>query len=257
MPSEDDIFTSELTFEYPPACYDTAPFEAVPLASPTDPDEVYPTHLKKVEPGKSSRSFRILATIRPHRKSMLQQVWCASQEEYGVCLCLAAHPEVVGLREQFARLKYRKPNGRPGSTLVDFLCLKRDGSQVYVSVKYPQKARRASYRSEVEEIARQAITSSSESFAIASRQCFGSRYLKKAQMIHYVRKGWDPEADKIVLRQVPPDTKQRSIGEVLAGSDLEYGRAFRAIARLIGDGDVQIGFYDPIEDATNCWRASL
>lgn len=225
------------------------------LADPDDPMRVVRSHLEKMEVGKSSGSCKISFVTRLHRTAALQEYWCGSYEEAEVLANLAAHPEVVNIMEQFTRVDYVDENGEDRFTKVDAHVLLASGEEVLVSVKYDEKANRASYLAEIAEIAAQCTGEIADRFIVASRYAFHRNWRETAKKIHFARRGWDPEADSIVLEAANSMPVSFRFDELVQKSGLE-GRGWRAAVRLIGDGDLRKHPLDLIQDDTICRRAA-
>lgn len=230
-------------------------FAATPLANPDDPHRVCRSHLEKMELGKSSSSCKVSFVTRFHRKAMLQEIWCASYEEQCVNLNIAGHPKVSGLREQLTRVDFLLENGEASFTRVDTHVLLKDGTELLVSVKYDEKARRPSYVREVKQIAKHCPSEVADRFVAVSRFFFHPIYRKNASQIHFARMGWDPEADSIVLEAANDLPSSFTFSDLVSRSRLE-GRGHRAAVRLLGDGDIEKHLLDPIANDTLCRRAS-
>lgn len=233
----------------------TRPFEPRLPADPHDPFRVQRSHLEKMEVGKSSSSCKLSLVIRPHRTAALQEFWCASFEEAAVYVSLAAHPEVISFREQMTRVDYLDANDDPKHTRVDAHVLLADGQELLVSVKYDEKARRASYRADVARIAAQCPRDVADRFTVLSRYSFHPNWRDSANKIHYARRGWDPEADAVVLEAANSLPSSFELRELVQASALS-GRGWRAAVRLIGDGDIKKHPLDLIDASTLCRRAA-
>lgn len=93
-----------------------ANFAPPPLADPDDPHKLIRTRLSRPDRKpheqkqiwKSSSSCRVAFVMRLHRRAVLQEIWCASFEEYQVYLSIAGHPEVVN----FMKLSYSPSRGQ-------------------------------------------------------------------------------------------------------------------------------------------------
>ncbi len=229
-------------------------FTPPPLADPDEPQRIVRSHLQKIELGKSSASCRVAFITRLHRQAALQEFWCASFEEAQVYLNLAAHPEVVNFKEQLTRVPYVKEDGRDSYTLVDAHVLLRNGKEVLVSVKYDEKANRASYLKEVANIASQVTSETADRFVIASRFSFHPAYRQSALAIHKARRGWDPEANDIVLEAANDLGARFTFKELVDVAGIS-GRGHRAAIRLIGDGDIGKHLLDGFDAGTELWRA--
>ena len=232
-----------------------ATFTPPPLADPDEPQRVLRTALEKIELGKSSSSCKVSLITRLHRTTALQEFWCASFEEAQVYLNLAAHPDVINFKEQLTRVDFLKEDGSPSFTRVDAHVLLRDGTETLVSVKYDEKANRQSYQDEVAGIAAQCSREIADRFIIASRYSFHPAYRSCAKAIHQARRGWDPEADQIVLKAANDLGARFSFKDLVDHSDLK-GRGRRAAIRLIVDSDIGKDLLDPIADDTELWRAA-
>ena len=232
-----------------------ASFTPPPLADPDEPQRVLRTDLAKIELGKSSSSCKVSLITRLHRSTALQEFWCASFEEAQVYLNLAAHPDVINFKEQMTRVDFIKEDGSPSFTRVDAHVLLRDGTETLVSVKYDEKANRQIYKDEVADIAAQCPREIADRFIIASRYSFHPAYRSCANAIHEARRGWDPEADQIVLTAANDLGSRFSFKDLVDYSELK-GRGHRAAVRLIGDSDIGKDLLDPIVDGTVLWRAA-
>lgn len=226
-----------------------------PPADPEEPFDVARSHLVKIELGKSSSSCKLSLVTRLHRTSKLQEFWCASFEEACVYENLAAHPDVVNFAEQLTRVDYLDDAGAATHTRVDAHVLLRNGEETLVSVKYDEKARRRSYLSEVASIARQTSRAVADRFTVLSRFSFHPVYRACARDVHHARRGWDPEADRIVLDAASELPETFTLGHLVKHARLE-ARGRRAAVRLIGDGDLRKNLLDPFADSTACWRAA-
>jgi hypothetical protein len=227
-----------------------------PLADPDDPFRVQRSHLEKMELGKSSSSCKLSFVTRLHSAAMLQEFWCASFEEACVYENIAAHPDVVNFKEQFTCLDYIDEAGNERFTHVDLTMLLADGAQALVSVKYDEKARRKSYLAEVANIAAQCSPEIADRFIVVSRYSFHPIYRKCAQQIHVARRGWDPEADLIILESANELVSATTLEELVDQSKLGE-RGWRAAIRMIGDGKIQKHRLDPITNTTMCWSARV
>lgn len=225
------------------------------LADPEDPMRVVLSHLQKMELGKSSGSCKQSLVTRLHRTAALQEYWCGSIEEGWVIMNLAAHPEVVNIMEQLTRVDYVDESGDDKHTRVDAHVLLASGEEILVSVKYDEKARRPSYLAEIAGIAAQCTRDIADRFIVASRYSFHRNWRENAQKIHYMRRGWDPDADAIVLKVANSMPGSFRLDELVHKSGLE-GRGWRAAVRLIGDGDLCKHPLDLIQDNTICRRAA-
>lgn len=232
----------------------TRPRPNVPLpitADPEDPMRVIRSHMKKEDLGKSTSSCRVALVTRLHRTAALQEIWCNSAEESYAGVIIAGHPMVANVREQWTRLAYSDASDGNRHTRVDFHVLLTDGHETLVSVKYDEKARCGIYLTEVRAMAAQTSRLVADRFAVASRYSFHPARRKCAGLIHHARRGWDPEADRIVLNAAHDLGETFTFHELVETAKLE-GRAWRAAVRLIGDGDIAKHLLDPFAPETLC-----
>jgi hypothetical protein len=226
----------------------------LPLPVPADPEEpflVIRSHLEKADLGKSQGSCRAALVTRLHRTAALQEFWCNSYEEMQVCIIIAGHPEVVNLREQWTRVGYLDDAGKERHTRVDFHVLLANRAETLVSVKYDEKARRRSYLAVVRAIAAQTPRAVADRFAVVSRFSFHPAQRKCAEDVHHARRGWDPEADRVVLEAAHDLGATFTFQQLLDRAALE-NRGWRAAVRLIGDGDIAKHLLDPFAPDTQC-----
>lgn len=227
----------------------------VPLPEPADPQDpmrVIRSHMKKEDLGKSKGSCRVALITRLHRTAALQEFWCNSEEEHRACIIIAGNPKVVNLREQWTRVDYTDGADKTRHTRVDFHVLLTNGEETLVSVKYDEKARRSSYLAEVRAIAARTSRLVADRFAVVSRFSFHPVQRKCAEDVHHARRGWDPEADRVVLEAARDLGETFTFGQLVERAGLE-GRGWRAAVRLIGDGDMAKHLLDPFAPDTLCW----
>lgn len=235
--------------------FENASFGPPPLADPDDPFRVKRSHLEKMELGKSSNSCKVSMVTRFHRSAVLKEIWCASFEEASVYENLAAHPEVINLEEQLTRVDFVNLNGEKTHTRVDATVLLKDAAEILFSVKYDEKSRRASYLAEIANAAQQCNSSVADRFVVGSRYAFHPTYRKCAKQIHLARRGWDPEADRIVCDAAFDLGEEFTFARLIEKSQLS-GRGWRAAVRVIADGDIQKDLLAPFAENTVCRRAA-
>lgn len=225
-----------------------------PLADPDEPMRVLPSHLNKLELGKSSSSCKVAYTTRLHRQAALQQFWCASFEEAQVYENIAANPNVIAFREQLTRTPYVNLAGESTHTLWDCNALLKTGATLLVSVKYDEKANRKSYLQEVANIAPQCSADVADRVQVLSRFSFHPAARECAKAIHMARRGWDPEADRIVLEAANDLGSRFTFSGLIDASRLgDARRGYRAAVRLIGDGDIGKHKLDLFTPNTQLW----
>lgn len=228
-----------------------------PLADPDEPMRVLPSYLNKLELGKSSSSCKVAYTTRLHRRAALQQFWCASFEEAQVYENIAANPNVIAFREQLTRTPYVDLAGKDTHTLWDCNALMKTGATVLVSVKYDEKANRKSYLDEVANIAEQCSADIADSIRVVSRFSFHPASRQCAKDIQMARRGWDPEADRIVLEAANELGSRFTFEGLIDASRIsDAGRGYRAAVRLIGDGEIGKHKLDLFETETQLWSTA-
>tara|TARA_R110000850_G_scaffold77486_8_gene167713 strand:- start:264 stop:1031 length:768 start_codon:yes stop_codon:yes gene_type:complete len=225
------------------------------VADPDHPFKVQRSHLQKMELGKSRGSSRLSFVTRLHREAVLQEFWCASLEEAEVKKNLAAHPGVLNFKEQFTSVDFVGLDGVESYTKIDIHVLLASGEEVLVSVKYDDKARRESYLAEVANIASQCSQDVADRFVVLSRYSFHPAWQDCAEKIHLARRGWDPEADRIVLEAANDLPPRFTLDRLIEASQLD-NRAWRAAVRLIGDGDIRKHPLDRFESDLVCELAA-
>lgn len=212
--------------------------DPIPNADPDRPNAVFSTHLNKTEAGKSGRSCRLLLLIRPHRRSMIQELWCNSWEEAQCIKQVAADPGVLTFREQYTKVMFPKEIGGHMSTVVDLTILRKNGATIFGSVKYKKKAERKSHLNEAEMIKSVAVPYLADAYVTVSRYSWHPTERENAALIDFCRMGWDPEADRITLDAANDNNGEQTIHALVTKTKLG-GRAYRAAVRLIGDGDIK------------------
>lgn len=226
------------------------------VADPDNPFRVQRSHLGKTMLAKSSSSCRAALVLRPHRSAMLQEILCDSWEEHEVALCLAALPWVREIREQAVTVPYHDANGRQTRQRIDFLCRRSDGKLFAISVKYAAKARRPDYRAEIAALNRHLPPEVANRAMVLSRQHFHPQHRANAQQIHMARRGWDPDADRLVLDMARRQQEAFTLGALLGATGLEEGRGWRAALRLVGDGDIRLAQLERISECSICGVAA-
>lgn len=224
------------------------------IADPDDPFWVMRSYLEKMDPGKSSSSCKLSMVTRFHRQAVLQEIWCASFEEACVYENLAAHPDIINLKEQLTRVDFVDLEGKTTHTKVDATVLLTNAAEILFSVKYDEKSRRASYLAEIANAAQQCSRSVADRFVVGSRYAFHPTYRKCAEQIHLARRGWDPEADRIVCDAASELGDEFTFASLIEKTHLSH-RGWRAAVRVIADGDVQKDLLAPFVENTVCRRA--
>lgn len=246
---------SKTLFDADHPAYANATFGPPTWADPDDPHRVENSHLNKMDLGKSSSSCKLSYVTRLHRSAVLQEFWCASYEEACVYQNLAGHYDVINFKEQLTRVDFVNEAGKGTHTKVDAHVLLKDAKEVLFSVKYDEKARRTSYIAEIAHIAGQCSRRIADRFNLGSRYAFHPTFRRCAAEIHTARRGWDPEADRIVLEVANDLGRPTTFCELVERSSLG-DRGHRAAIRLIGDGDIRKDHLDPFVAETLCQVAA-
>lgn len=166
-----------------------------------------------------------------------RRIHCEGGVEEKGAYVFVTHRDVADVYEQPAPVKYVDENGKARRHTFDFLLLLKDGRRIAVAIKP------AEFREKWEPIIRRIAGQMSRKFADAAilltESDLHSDLVHNAMLIHAVRRDPPGAHDDQMRDLVRGLNGSVRIGDLVEHSGLE-GRGFRAVVRLIADGDLDI-----------------
>ncbi|MDX3809524.1 hypothetical protein ACXIUS_05160 [Bosea thiooxidans] len=152
-------------------------------------------------------------------------------------MILLARPDVVRLEEQLKPVEFIDLSGVSRRHWFDFRVTFSDGCRIAVAVKHSRKAAELRLSDELQNMASQLSRSFADGVALMTERDVGRDVLHDARLIHAARRDPPNEADARVREVVVSLAGSTTVAEIVrcAGGGAE---AFRAIARLVGSGDI-------------------
>ncbi len=152
-----------------------------------------------------------------------------------VATVFTADPRIADLIDQPPPVIYRDEFGKRRSHTFDYLAMLKDGRKIAIAYR-PE--RRAAEVREIVELIRAQAPDYADGFLVVTDADLTRDVVHNAKMIHFAQDG-NKAADAKVREIIDAQHGAVSIGDVqtLAGCG---GEGFRAICRLIGNGEIEI-----------------
>jgi hypothetical protein len=192
----------------------------------------------------SSRSS-IIGGAKPRR------FHCEGGIEEKAAYAFLAAPLVADVWEQPAAVEYLDELGQRRRHTFDFLVLLKDGTRIAVEVK--PSAFEKKWRPIIEMIARQMSRKFADTVLLLTEEKLRPGLIHNAMLIHAVRRDPPRGYDEQIRDLVQTLNGSAKIGDLVAHSGLE-GNAFRAIVRLIANGELNVHGNGRIGYGTNVSR---
>jgi hypothetical protein len=194
----------------------------------------------------SSRSS-IVGGAEPRR------IYCESGLEEKAAYSLLADPNVVDLWEQPAAVEYVDEYGKKRRHTFDFVVLLKDGTRIAIQVK-PWK-RSEKWRAILARIAAQMPRRFADFVLLLTERDLPRDLVHNSVLIHAVRRdpprGYDEQLREIVATL----NGSVKVADLVKHSGLE-GRGFRAVVRLIANGELIVHGNGRIDYGTSVSRAA-
>ncbi len=166
-----------------------------------------------------------------------RRIYCEGGLEEQAAYVFCTHRDVADVREQPTPVCYVDEHGKASRHTFDFLLLMKDGRKIAVAIK-PAKFKKKWWPI-IRCIAEQMSRSFADAAVLMTEEDLHPDLVHNGRLIHAVRRD-PPGAPDDRMRELVGDLKGSvRIGELVRYSGLE-GRGFRAIVRLIGDGELDI-----------------
>jgi hypothetical protein len=150
---------------------------------------------------------------------------------------LLTRPDVLNIWDQPAAVTFVGADGKPHDHTFDFLVLLKDGTRVAVAVKPAGKAE--PLVDTIERIAKQSAVTFAERITLITERDLPTWLVWNAEFIHSAMRERSVEDDAVVRDILADVVGSVKIGDVVRLSALG-GRAVRAIARLLGTGELAL-----------------
>ena len=195
----------------------------------------------------SSRSS-VVGGVEPRR------IYCEGGIEEKAVYFFLAHKNVAEVREQPRAVTYVDETGKRRRHTFDLLVVLKSGRKIAYQVK-PAKYE-AKWRPIIKLIASQMPRKFADAADLLTEKDLHSDAVHNAMLIHAVRRDPPGEPDARMREIVAGLNGSARIGDLVAHSGLE-GRGFRAIVRLIANGELHMCGRGRIGYATLVSRSDL
>ena len=227
----------------------TAYTDALPQRSPfwRPPGPSLATRVPSRRSRFSSRSS-VVGGAEPRR------IYCEGGIEEKAVYFFLAHKDIDDVREQPPAVTYIDETGKRRRHTFDFLLLLKDGRRIAVEIK-PSRFEKK-WRPIIALIARQMPRSFADAAILLTEKDLHPDIVHNAMLIHAVRRDPPGAHDERMRGIVAGLNGSARVGDLVAHSGLE-GRGFRAIVRLIADGELHMCGRGRISYATLVSRSDL
>ncbi len=205
-----------------------APTENSPYWKP--PGESVKTRTPSRRSRFSSRSS-IVGGAEPRR------IYCEGGLEEKAAYVFTTHRDVADVREQPAPVRFTDEYGAPHKHTFDFLVMLKSGRKIAVQIK--PSIFEAKWRPLIQQVAAQMSCQFADAAVLMTDRDFDPVRVHNAMLIHAVRRDPPGTHDDRMHELVCGLTGSTRIGQLVENSGLA-GYAFRAIVRLIADGELEM-----------------
>ena len=190
--------------------------------------------LRKIS-AKSNASGRGMLLANIPSSNRPRKIVYESLLELKVLYLLLADPNLVDIREQFPKVKYKDQNGRSKHHVFDFLATMSDERRVAIAVKPAAIVEKSGFRTELITIRKATPLALADQVALTTERSFTEADVRNAEKLHEFKRTADPEADAVVNELLLKLTDPISVKEFVSQTTFE-GRGFRALFRAIYSG---------------------
>lgn len=174
--------------------------------------------------------------------------------EYRAANYLLARPDMADLQEQPEAIGYYDDDGVEHQHTFDFKATLKSGVRILIEVKPDEVAARIGLKRLLRTIARQVPKGTADRVLHLGEGFLTRRVLRNAQLVRSVRRDRECSADPVVRSVANSLVGCVKVGDIVRASGLE-GLAFRAVVRMIGEGELRIVGNGRIDYATAVMRA--
>ncbi len=159
--------------------------------------------------------------------------------EYKVLQLLSARPDVEEVQEQQVAY-YVDEYGRQRKHIFDVRVKLRSGEWILVAVKPFERSLQTGFARLLEWIAKQLAPSFAKRVVLITERDFSAEELHNAELIHASRLDPDTDSDALLRDAIGALPSPLSIEQLVARVGTREGRSFRAIVRLIANGELRV-----------------
>lgn len=167
-----------------------------------------------------------------------RRIYCEGGLEEKAAYVFTTHRDVADCREQPPAVKYTDESGKIRKHTFDFLLLLKDGRRIAVEIK-PEKFA-PKWRPIIRRVGAQMSCEFADAAVLLTEKDLHPDLVHNAMLVHAVRRDPPGVHDDRMRDLVDDINGSVRIGDLVAHSGLE-GKGFRAIVRLIADGELDIG----------------
>ncbi len=166
---------------------------------------------------------------------------------------LLARNDVADVVEQPPAVWFVDADGRNRRHTFDFLVTMKDGTKIAIEVKPLAKVEKYHWRERLRRIAEQ-VEGFADRYMLVTEANLPPDAVYNAALLHAVRRDVQPEHDEQIRRLTADLHGSVTVADLVARSGLA-GDGFRAIARLIGAGELIVAGRGRIDYPTFISRA--
>lgn len=215
----------------------TETFHSTDLAKPDDDAPFTPPRSTNASRKITLRSKGSLRGSMVTANGTPRQLTYESAIERNTAQVLLARPDVIRLEDQPPAVAIVHPDGRLGHHTFDFLVHLKDGRRLAVAVKDEARASKHDLDGFLRHIAPQIPKDFADGVVLVTEQRLSPVEISNARLIHSVRRDPPNPADAVVRELIMTTHGEVRIGDLVTASG-RGADAFRAIVRLIADGDI-------------------
>lgn len=190
-----------------------------------------------------------VATRKPSRRSRFssrssivggtepRRIYCEGGLEEKAAYVFTTHRDVADVHEQPAPVSFIDEFGRSRKHTFDFLLMLKSGRKIAVQIK--PSVFEAKWRPIIQKLAEQMSRQFADAAVLMTERDFDPIRVHNAMLIHAVRRDPPGTHDDRMHKLVCGLTGSTRIGQLVENSGLA-GYAFRAIVRLIADGELEM-----------------
>lgn len=183
---------------------------------------------------KGSARGALVASKGPRRLAFFE-----SAIEYKTLLLMLARRDVEEIQEQQV-VHYVDEHGTPRKHIFDMRVKFTSGDWMAVAVKPFERAMRTGFVQSLEWIAKQVPRRFAKKVVLITDRDFSAAELHNAELIHACRLDPDPDSDAAVRRSLQAMRSPLSIDQLIDRAELQCGVGFRAVVRLIANGELEM-----------------
>ena len=163
---------------------------------------------------------------------------CESALEVDALTVLLARPDVVDVDTQPPPVEYVDKDGKVRKKTFNSCVRFSDGRRILFEVKPEERAERHGWREQIASFAAQ-DRGTADGYGLITDRCLPPHVVHNARLVRSAQRCADPALDAVVREIIAEIDGDATIDEIVARS-ARGGDAFRAVARLVGAGEITL-----------------